>query len=189
MNEKQALNKAYVPFRNRFTLDNFLTKVNNLEDSKWNFVRACLLYQKALSCKRCEPNVAMVLLCSCAEAIKITGSWESKRNFREFYLRYCPADKRGSPIKYYRPGKRLPPQPASFDKALDFIYSKFRSLYVHEGIGRLETPPEDITLFKDTLLDAYKGKIYIIDKEKILEWFADITLESLHCFLKQTRVK
>jgi len=82
-------------------------------------------------------------------------------------------------MRYY-PNKRPPIQPVPFDKALDFIYSKFRCLYVHEGIGRLELPPDDFEWVKGTLLDACANDIYEIDFLRILNWFADITFESLY---------
>jgi len=183
MNGSQVLKKAYVPFQNCLTFSDFQTKVSNLGNSKWNFIRASLLYQQSLKCKNCEPNVAMVLLCSCADAMKVAGpNAGSRRNFKQLYLRHCPKDKRDSPMKYY-PNNKPPAQPVPFNKALDFIYSKFRCLYVHEGIGRLELPPRDFEWFKDALLDKYNNEIYAVDIIKILEWFTDITLESLYDIL------
>ena len=146
---------------------------------KWNFVRASLLYQQALTCKDCEPNVAMVLLCSCADAMKVAGEKAgSRKNFKKFYMDYCPATLRDPPIEYYPHGKP-PIEIAPFEKALDFIYSKFRCLYVHEGKGRLEPLPAGIEWVGAILLDKYNDEYYSIDTLKILEWFAKIMVESL----------
>ena len=183
-NHLESLKKAYPLFKSKLTLQEFIPRVNSLEtEIKWNFVRASLLYQQALKCKNCEPNVAMALLCSCADAMKIAGGDAgSRENFKKFYLDYCSTDLRGPPIEYY-PNGRLPSQIAPFEKALDFIYSKFRCLYVHEGIGRLENLPSGVKWISATILDVYNGECYNVDTVKILEWFAKITAESLYQFL------
>lgn len=179
----QALREAYIPFKGRLAFNNFVTKVNSLSIDKWNFVRASLLYQQALKCKDCNPNVAMVLLCSCADALKVAGKKAgSRRNFKAFYLNNCPATLRVPPIKYH-PNAQPRIAVAPFDKALDFIYSKFRCLYVHEGKGRLQPLPSGIKWIGSFLLDEFNNEYYHIDTLRILEWFANITLESLYNLL------
>lgn len=183
-NETKALKSAYPPFAKLLDFDEFSTRVNSLgNEARWNFVRASLLYQQALKCKGCEPNVAMLLLCSCADALKIAGEGVgSRKNFRELYLKYCPSGLRVAPINFY-PNRRPPLQDVPFGRALDLVYSKFRCLYVHEGIGKLELPPEDMKLFMHTSLESYGNDIYHIDILRILEWFANITFESLRAML------
>lgn len=177
--ELKALEKAYPPFKDRLTSQEFATKVSSLGNKmQWNFVRASLLYQQALKCKNCELNVAMLLLCSCADAMKVAGeNAGSHNNFKKFYMDYCPSNLKVPPIKYYPNGKP-PTQIAPFDKALDFIYSKFRCLYVHEGKGRLRPLPPGVEWFAAPLLDIYKDEYYNVDTLKILEWFSKITVES-----------
>lgn len=184
-NEIEALKKAYPPFQKLIDFDGFSAKVNSLgKEARWNFVRASLLYQKALKCQECEPNVAMVLLCSCADAMKVAGEGAgSRRNFEALYMTYCPAGSRRVPIRYY-PNGRPPLQDVPFQRALNLIYKKFRCLYIHEGIGRLELPPEDMELFANTLLDKYGNDVYSIDILRILEWFSKITFESLCAMLQ-----
>ena len=180
----EALKKAYPPFKQQIAFKEFASKVDSLKyEMPMNFVRASLLYQQALKCKDCEPNVAMVLLCSCADAVKVAGEGAgSKNNFMTFYMKYCPSGSRVAPMKYY-PNKHLPLQDVPFQRALDLIYAKFRCLYVHEGIGRIQLPPEDMNLFMNTLLDKHRNDIYSIDILRILEWFSRITLESLYAML------
>ena len=67
--------------------------------------------------------------------------------------------------------------------ALDVIYTKFRCLYVHEGIGHLSAVPENVALTGSFLLDRYNGIAYILDTIKIHNWFEKITFESLHNML------
>jgi len=178
--ENRALKKAYPPFGASLAFKDFVAKVNSLPIDKWNFVRASLLYQQALKCKGCESNIAMLLLCSCAEALKIagTGFGLSHRNFKQFYLNYCPSSLRKPPMKYY-PNAKPPPQMVSFDKTLDFIYAKFRCLYIHEGKGRLEPLPPGIKWIGSFLLDKYNNEYYSLDTIKVHDWFEKITLESL----------
>jgi len=178
--EIRALKKAYPPFKSRLTFKDFVARVSSLPIDEWNFVRASLLYQQALKCRSCEPNIAMVLLCSCADALKVAGkNAGSHKNFSTFYLKYCPLTLRAPPLKYY-PNAKPPAITAPFDKALDFIYSKFRCLYVHEGKGRLQPLPKDITIAASLLLDKYDKEYYSLDTIKLHEWFEKITLESLY---------
>jgi len=184
-NEDKVLKEVYSSFEQRLSFDDFQSKLNSLTIDKWNFVRATLLYQQYLKCKECNPNVGMVLLCSCADALQLVAEDRlSKANFMEFYLRYCPAYLRThSPIDYYKDGK-LPRATAPFEKALHFIYKQFRCLYVHKGIGHLETAPLEDTAWH-TLLDRIKGEkdVYAVDLPIISEWFGQITFESLFAML------
>jgi len=184
-NEDTVLKEVYSSFKQRLSFDDFQSKINSLTIDKWNFVRATLLYQQSLKCKECNPNVAMVLLCSCADAIQLKGERNSYNNFMEFYKKYCPNSPqfRNAPIKYYTNGK-LPRKPAPFHKALHYIYKQFRCLYVHEGIGHLDFLPEmpmEHTLFDK--ISAEDPDIYSIDMLKIVGWFEEITLESLFAML------
>lgn len=179
--QTEPIEQIYEVFRNRLTLEELKTKVDALgTNKKWKFVRAVLLYQQALKCKDCGPNVAMVLLCSCAETMKVESSQGSHHNFRKFYIDYCPLSLRVPPVKYYL--SLNPPfsiDNASFEEALDYIYSRFRNYFVHQGIGRLELPPKGITLVGAELMDKFHNKIFVIDTLNVLDWFAEITYESL----------
>jgi len=178
------LRKSYRPFKGRIPWKNFLNKLNSFSyDKKWNFVRSSLLYQEAKRYGKSNPNIGMLLLCSCADAMKVAGkNAGSRRNFKQFYIRYCPTNLRDPPIEYY-PNARPPLVKTPFDKALDFIYVKFRCLYVHEGIGRLQPLPSGITWIALTLLDKYCNEYYVVDTLKILNWFSTITMESLYNIL------
>ena len=181
--EIRALEKAYRPFKARLVFKDFVARVSSLPIDKWNFVRASLLYQQALRCKGCDPNIAMVLLCSCAEALKVAGkNAGSHKNFDIFYLKYCPSSLRVPPLEYY-PNAKPPATTAPFDKALDFIYSKFRCLYVHEGKGRLQPLPKGIGVFASLLLDKYDKEYYRLDTIKLHNWFENVTLESIYNML------
>lgn len=177
--EIRALEKAYPPFQRRLTFKDFVTKVSSLPIDKWNFVRASLLYQQALKCKGCEPNIAMALLCSCAEALKVAGKKKgSHKNFISFYLTYCPSALGVPPLEYY-PNAKPPAKTAPFDEALDFVYAKFRCLYIHEGKARLAPVPKGIGVFGSFLLDKFDKEYYRVDTIKLHGWFEKITLESL----------
>ena len=139
LRQTDPLKKAYKPFKDQFAFNVFKTKIEALNKKKWNFVRASFLYQQALKCEKCDPNIAMLLHCSSADAMQLVGKRNSWRNFEKFYKTYCSISLRNPPIKYYATLKPPIRKDASFDEALDYIYANFRCLYVHEGIGRLVT--------------------------------------------------
>jgi hypothetical protein len=180
-NEDTVLKEVYSSFKQRLSFDDFQTKINSLiYIDKWNFVRATLLYQQSLKCRWCNPNITMVLLCSCADAIQLKETFYKR--FMEFYKMYCPSRFRDSPIEYMPNGKP-PLKTAPFEKALHFICKQFRNMYVHEGIGHLEISPEHIVTH--TFYDKIKGEndIYKVDMLKVVEWFGKITFESLFAML------
>jgi len=183
-NEDTVLKEVYSSFKQRLSFDDFQSKINSLTIDKWNFVRATLLYQQSLKCTECNPNIGMVLLCSCVDALQLVGGEnKSKANFMSFYKKYCPKSLRVPPMEYYHNGK-TPAVTAPFEKTLTFIYKRFRCLYVHEGIGHLDFLPEmpmEHTLFDK--ISAEDPDIYSIDMLKIVGWFEEITLESLFAML------
>jgi len=182
--QTDSLKKAYKPFKNQLTFTAFKTKVDALNEKKWNFVRATFLYQQALKCGKCNPNVAMLLLCSSADSMQLVGKRNPSRNFEKFYKEYCPRGLRNSPIKYYPDLKtRSILKDASFEESLDYIYVNFRCLFAHEGIGRLETVPKNVNVGWWQLSDKFKGKYYAIDMRVVLNWFELITKESLYKIL------
>jgi Pyruvate/2-oxoacid:ferredoxin oxidoreductase delta subunit len=101
--------QAYKTFSNLISWSNFQTKLAILpEKKKWRFIRSSLMYQQAMKCKKCNPNIAMSLLCSCAESLKLLGTRAgARRNFETLYLMHCPQPLRIAPMKYY-PNKAVP---------------------------------------------------------------------------------
>jgi hypothetical protein len=178
--QTDPIKKAYKPFKNEMAFKDFKTKVEALNEKKWNFTRASSLYQQALKCGKCDPNVAMLLLCSTADSMQLVGNGKPWKNFEKFYKDYCPDSSRNPPMKCYPTLKPpLIPRDASFEEALDYVYTKFRCLYTHEGIGRLELAPKGIHLVGSSMLDRFKGRHYAIDLLSVLSWFTSITRESL----------
>jgi hypothetical protein len=182
--EDKLLKEIYTLFEKRLKFKDFKNKFNALPIDKWNYLRASVLYQNAIKCRRCNPNIATLLLCSCADALQLVGDeGKSKANFMTFYMKFCPPHLRTPPIDIYLDGK-LPKTTAPFDKALNYIYKRFRCLFVHEGIGFMGiTVPEGIVW--NDLLDGIKGEkdFYSVDMLKISNWFDQITFESLFAML------
>lgn len=107
-NEEKVLNEVYSSFKDRLSFEDFKTRFDLLPNDKWNFARAVLLFQQHLKCKDCNPNVGMVLLCSCADALQLVGDkGKSKENFRALYLRYCPSKYRTPPITWLSKEKTM----------------------------------------------------------------------------------
>ncbi len=107
-------------------------------------------------------------------------------NFKKFLLEHCPAKLREPPMKVYHKFK-LPATAASFEESLGYIYSKFRSLFIHEGVPRLDTTPMDGTVIGRHLGDVYRGDAFNIDMMKVLDWFSQVVLESLwHWVISRT---
>jgi hypothetical protein len=71
----------------------------------------------------------------------------------------------------------------SFGNALDYIYERYRNLFIHEGKGRLAKLPKGTTWIGSTLLDKFNGDCYVIDNLRILSWFSEVTRESLYSML------
>jgi hypothetical protein len=180
----RAIRSAYKPFKNQMAYKTFKTKFNNLKIDKWNFARASLLYQQALKCGKCSPEIAMVILCSSAESLKIAGRKSGPRpNFLSAYLTYCPQQFRTPPLKFF-PNAKPPPITASFNQALNFIYARFRNLYVHQGKGRIGPKKiRGVKIFASLLLEKYKNQYYHLDTFKLHSWFELITYESLYSIL------
>lgn len=186
-NEDTVLKEVYSSFKQRLSFDDFQNKLNSLTiEDRWNFVRATLLYQQSLKCKECNLNIAMVLLCSCTDAIQLKGERNSYNNFMEFYKRYCPNSPqfRNAPIEYY-PNCKLPPTPAPFDKALHYMYKQFRNLFVHEGIKHLRAEDNNGFLYDKLKDENGVYNYYKINLPEILNWFEKITFESLFAMLHQ----
>lgn len=162
-------------------LEAFITKVDSLgNEMRWNFVRASFLYQRALECSKCDFNIALMLLCSCADTLKLTGrERDSKGNFKKLYIDHCPKPLREAPIEYYSQGKL---QIAPFEKALDLIYEKFRCPYIHEGMELLTSPNKQKERFVHMRMERDnkdKKVVYHIHNKETLEWLFRVTLESL----------
>jgi hypothetical protein len=177
------LGKVYDVFKNDARIksfEEFESYFNALSDDekRINFSNACLLYQKAVKCKACEPNISLLLLCSCANAIKvISKKRESRKNIVEFYLVYCPHKLRNE----------LPISRASFEDTLDLIYKKFRNPFVHEAKELFEQAPNHTVKMA---MIKYKNKFYplYISNNSVLNWFEKVTYKSLCNYLTNTKV-
>ncbi|MGD0204536.1 MAG: hypothetical protein ABSC20_11615 [Candidatus Bathyarchaeia archaeon] len=182
-NEDTVLKEAYSSFSQRLSFNDFQNKINlkTLGTDKWNFARAVQQFQEAIKYEESNPDLEIALLCSCAEALQLEKT--SLKRFKEFYLRYCPSNLRTSPIKYYPNGK-VPEITAPFGKALEFIYRQLRSVYIHEGTEHLKPEPIRNGIFGDVIRNKDGTKdFYFFDKMKTLEWFRQITFESLYVML------
>jgi len=177
--EGKLLHEVYPLFEKRLSFEDFKNKFNSLKN-EWNFFRALRLYQQAVKCGECNPNVGMVLLCSCADALQLVAEEKSKANFMKFYLKYCPLNLQNPPVEYYNEGK-IPITTAPFDKVLRLIYKRFRCLYIHEGIGHLDPSPELLRFVIDGI--RKEKDVYAVDSLKIYEWFREVTFESLFAML------
>ncbi len=170
---KKDIRKAYRPFKNKLPFSQFNKKFNQLPTAKKRFLRASSLYQQSQKCAKCEPNISMALLCSCADSLKLHGFRASRRNFTTFYNSCCPANLRKPPIKYHpRCNVNIP-----------MLNASFRNLFVHEGRGTLAKLPKGTIWISAPFLDKFRGDCYVIDSLKILSWFSEVTRESLYAML------
>ena len=183
-NEEKVLQEIYSSFNHRLDFEDFKRKFSSLPIDKWNFARAILLYQQYLKCKDCNPNVGIVVLCSCADALQLKGGkYYSKANFSEFYSRYCPTEYRKMPIEHLSREKRNS-ETIPFDKrALDYIYQEFRCSYTHVGIGSLEPLPENIHSHYRIGKFEKEKDFFTIDLIDFPKWFEKVTFESLYALL------
>jgi len=193
------------------------------------FGRACFMYQRALKCKPCDPDISIALLCSAVETVSggtsvIFKDWllnsklgelanknesqvgeclnrayqeylsaEENRegiayNFRKFLNDYCPEGLKKPPIKVYK-GQGDP-----FDIAVRGMYSRFRSLFLHAGIGYAgitnqpyidEETGEPVHMIAIPLLLKVDDKYVSVELTKITDWFAEVVKQSLFQYLQK----
>jgi hypothetical protein len=115
------IDQLFEIFKDGLTLEQFRAKVDALNGKKNNFLNASRLYRQALRCKGCEPNIAMMLLCSCADTMKFVGERRPRENFKRFYKDYSPIASRNPPITFYFDDKPLAYYVPSFDETLEYI--------------------------------------------------------------------
>lgn len=187
-NEEKVLSEVYSSFKDRLSFEDFKTRFDLLPD-KWNFARAILLFQQYLKCKDCSPNVGMVLLCSCADALQLVGDeGKSKANFRTLYIKYCPSKYRTPPITWLSQEKNYESIPFD-EKTLNYIYKQFRCSYIHVGIGNIQPLPEHV--YSHHLIGRF-GKekdFFMVDLVEFPKWLGKITFESLYAMLESTKAK
>jgi hypothetical protein len=193
------------------------------------FGRASFMYQRALKCKSCDPDISIALLCSVVETVSggtsvIFKDWllnsklgelahksgpqigeclnrayqeylnaEENRegiayNFRRFLNDYCPEGLKTPPIKVYKW------QGDPFDIAVRGMYSRFRSLFLHAGIGYAgitnkpymdDETGELVHMIAIPLLLKVDGKYVSVELTKITDWFAEVVKQSLFQYLQK----
>ncbi len=108
-------------------------------------------------------------------------------NFMKFMLKYCPKELRTPPIIVYK-GAGDP-----FNILVRGLYSNFRSLFLHGGIGyaSLVDKPyiddetgEPITMIAIPLLLKMGGKVVSVELTKLVPWFSEVVLCSLVNYLR-----
>lgn len=107
-------------------------------------------------------------------------------NFRKFLTTYCPERLKNPPITVYKGEGEL------FEIALKGLYSRFRSLFLHEGIGYAgtvnefridEETGEEAIIIAVPLLLKVNGKPVSMELTEITDWFANVVKESLIRYL------
>jgi len=106
-------------------------------------------------------------------------------NFWQFIAKYCPAELRKPPVKVYK-GEGNP-----FDITVKGLYSRFRSLFLHEGIGFASVADEkyedeegeEIKMIAIPLL-LRMGNAYVsVELTQIKPWFYEVVANSLLRYL------
>lgn len=109
-------------------------------------------------------------------------------NFRKFLTENCPEELREGPVAIYDDEIEDFLQ-ATFEESIDYIYARFRSLFLHRGIGEATyiTPKglENAVCIGAHLLGSYKNKGYRIDSISVVMWFENVVKESLWRYLNR----
>ena len=184
----KAINDAFVLFCDKVEKEQFARRVESLDESSLNFLRACRIYGQAVKCKSCNRDVAMTMLCSAVESVAEKGG-RPYQKFIKFLTKNCPVPAQTSPMQIFI--RKDETRQATFEESTSYVYGNFRSLFLHEGIGRVsvELPPglERAGLFSSSLADKHRHekveKIYIIELLQVLDWFENVVKQSLWQFL------
>lgn len=225
---EEFVRDGYKTFADMIPEKDFNTLIERMEEKeKRAFLRASLMYQRAMECRKCNSDVCIAFMCSAIEVVSggkniIFKDWLRKHwlnqlvnnneaqiekelnkayehyvsseknregisyNFREFLLTYCPEKLRNPPIKIYK-GKR-----DKFEVAVRAIYSNFRSLYLHRGIGYAsvadkphidEETGERVHMFAIPLLIKSDGQYISVELTKITEWFSNVVKSSMFRYI------
>ena len=105
-----------------------------------------------------------------------------RRDFTIFLLEHCPQDLKTPPIrrKQIINGVEHALWPCSFEESVNYIYSRFRSPYVHKSITKIDIPKEYANFNGLGLLDYYNKKYYHTNVKELLNWLSNVTKESLY---------
>ncbi|MCW3998935.1 MAG: hypothetical protein NWE93_01690 [Candidatus Bathyarchaeota archaeon] len=110
-------------------------------------------------------------------------------NFWQFITSHCPTGLRKPPIIVYK-GEGDP-----FDITIKGLYSRFRSLFLHEGVGfagiadekHVDEEGEEIQMIAIPLL-LKMGNAYVsVELTKIKDWFYEVVVNSLLSYLKEQK--
>lgn len=103
-------------------------------------------------------------------------------NFKKFLSQYCPEDLKRKEViieLIKKDNHDIEEKQLDFEDVLYYIYSQYRSNFVHRGIARVQTPEEsEIYLF---LADVYKKKDVQVEFDH--NWFKAVVFESLFNYL------
>jgi hypothetical protein len=226
----KPINKAYKIFKDKIKKEDFNISLDALGESKWNFVRACLLIIDAIRCRKINTNITVSLLCSAVECISsnkpqtiLFKDWlicnkistlskktdkelkelinksyneyvetEDERegaryNFRKFLIDYCSEELKNSEImkEIKEENGEIKEEKLTFEDTIDYIYAKYRSFFIHRGIGRVPTE-NDLKNYNlgNILLDKFNNKIIRIEFN--IEWFINVVKSSLLSFLAKS---
>lgn len=75
MDMEEFVKKGYKTFSRMLSKEDFIKYINRMgKIEKNNFLKASLMYQRALRCSDCDPDVCIALLCSTIEMVSGGGS-------------------------------------------------------------------------------------------------------------------
>jgi hypothetical protein len=181
-------------------------------DERARFTNASHMYRRAMKCKNCDGDVCLALLCSTIDAIS-NHRLRVHERFEQFLMEYCPENFRKSPLVFYQDLKppedykkiqssldelrkqlREQQKPVNeFERAIDFVYSRFRCYFLHEAVGlagthqrsnKIKEPIEDlISPHFDLNYEKSLGIPVRIDP-RIVEWFSKAVIVSLVQYLR-----
>ena len=108
-------------------------------------------------------------------------------DFKQFLIEYCPHSLRTSVPIRYSPSieQKIEYNIVQFEDSVEYIYSRFRSLYMHKGIHKLNIPEKFKKISGIMFMEFYdkKKKYYHTDLEQLPKWFSKVVIESLFSFL------
>jgi hypothetical protein len=127
-----------------------------------------------------------------SDFLKIPEREGARHNFIQFLLENCPTELRTVPnvLADHYERKKIDAE-FPFKEALELIYDRFRSLFIHEALPSFYKPEtRNFVNYRMHRIVIYQKHLITLDLVEFLDWFSKVVKESLwNNFVSNTSLK